>query len=112
MSFDDIGYLEGFPDFVDNEAPLCSQTDPDIFFPVDHLDGIMTRGEYYSNEREAKEICSSCPYKFDCLSFALDRSDLQGIWGGTTLRDRTSIRRGRGVKLQKSLGLSPTKRVS
>lgn len=112
MNFDGIGYLEGFPDFIDDEAPLCGQTDPDMFFPVDHLDGIISKFEYYSNERQAKEVCSKCPYKLQCLSFALDRSDVQGIWGGTTTRERAAIRRGRGVKLQKSLGLTPVKRPS
>lgn len=93
MDFDSIGYLEGFPNFIDNGDPLCSQTDPDIFFPVDHSDAIISKFEYYSNEREAKAICAECPYKMECAGFALERLDLQGIWGGTTQMDRRRMMR-------------------
>lgn len=42
--------------------------------------------------REAKHICASCPVKKECLGFAM-RNDDQGIWAGTSTRERERIRR-------------------
>ena len=110
MNLDDIGYLKDFPSFVQDGTPLCAETDPELFFPVEPFDGARKVVEYYSSEPEAKAICGKCPYQLDCFSYALKSTDLQGIWGGTTAKDRAAIRRGRGAKLQRSLGLTPTKR--
>jgi WhiB family redox-sensing transcriptional regulator len=56
---------------------LCAQTDPDAFFP-----------EKGGNSRPAKQICSGCPVKPDCLSWALMHQERFGIWGGTSERER------------------------
>ena len=89
MSFDGVGYLQDFPEFLEKGAPPCAQVDPDLFFPVDPAEGgSATNGEYYANEQGAKKICDACPYKLACLSFALERPDSQGIWGGATQMDR------------------------
>ena len=110
MNLDDIGYLKDFPSFVQGGTPLCAETDPDMFFPVEAFEGALKVKEFYSNELEAKKVCGSCPYQLECFSYALKSTDLQGIWGGTTAKDRAAIRRGRGARLQRSLGLTPTKR--
>jgi WhiB family redox-sensing transcriptional regulator len=44
----------------------------------------------YDHEKEAKAICAECPYKIRCLEYALKNHE-QGIWGGTTERDRRRI---------------------
>jgi WhiB family redox-sensing transcriptional regulator len=93
-------------------VPLCSKIDPDFFFPVDDpLDdtGDSSKLKIYSDEHLAKAICDGCPLKLPCALYALQTGP-QGIWGGTTESERLAIRRGRAVKLQKSLGLAPTKR--
>jgi WhiB family redox-sensing transcriptional regulator len=110
MSLDSIGYLKNFPSFVQEGTPPCAEIDPDLFFPVEPFEGAMQVKEYYYAEAEAKKVCSECPYKIACFSYAMENADLQGIWGGTTSKDRAAIRRGRGIKMQKSLGLTPTKR--
>lgn len=49
---------------------------------------------------QAKQICDTCPVKQQCLDYALDlqtHGDLQGIFGGTTTRER---RRMLGTKPQ------------
>ncbi|MVO87899.1 WhiB family transcriptional regulator [Streptomyces sp. p1417] len=61
---------------------LCAQTDPDLFHPA--VDKPV---------REAKRICAACPVRDDCLAYALARPDIQGIWGGTTARDRGRLRK-------------------
>jgi WhiB family redox-sensing transcriptional regulator len=107
---DDIGYLKDFPSFVQDGTPPCAESDPEIFFSVEPFDGSKRVVETYSYEAEAKAICAECPYRVACFSYALRLTELQGIWGGTTAKDRVNIRRGRGAKLQRSLGITPTKR--
>jgi hypothetical protein len=69
--------------------PVCSEIDPELFFPQD-VEGNINASYY--NERGAKEVCSSCVYKVDCLIFAFKNNE-QGIWGGTTDGQRKQIRR-------------------
>jgi hypothetical protein len=63
---------------------ICSQTDPEIFFP-----------EKGGSTREAKHICSRCPVRAECLEYALLHQERFGIWGGLSERERRSIIRGR-----------------
>ena len=61
---------------------LCSQTDPEVFFP-----------EKGGSTRSAKEVCNSCEVKPQCLKYALDNDERFGIWGGTSERDRRKLRK-------------------
>ena len=93
-------------------VPPCSTVDPDSFFPVDDFSEKPTnssRAKTYENERAVKAICGECPLRIPCAVYAI-QTNPQGIWGGTTESERTAIRRGRGVKIQKALGLVPTRR--
>jgi WhiB family redox-sensing transcriptional regulator len=36
----------------------------------------------------ALEVCGRCPVSWECLSFALDRDDRHGIWGGVLPEER------------------------
>lgn len=77
----------------DKGAPACSEAYPDAFFPVDTEDEngkIISRT--YPMEAEAKSTCISCVYRIDCLLVAMKSNDM-GIWGGTTERERKSIKR-------------------
>jgi WhiB family redox-sensing transcriptional regulator len=67
------------PDWQENA--LCSQTDPEAFFP--------DKGE---STREAKAICSRCDVRQECLEYALGRSERYGIWGGTSERERRKLK--------------------
>lgn len=40
----------------------------------------------------AKTICATCPVQGECLSFALDRPHIVGVWGGTDDVERRRIR--------------------
>lgn len=40
----------------------------------------------------AKRICAKCPVRAKCLSFALQNSNEEGIWGGTTEEERDVMR--------------------
>lgn len=60
------------------QRALCTQADPDSFFPE--------KGE----PSEAKRVCIACPVRVDCLDYALANGEQFGIWGGLT---ETELRR-------------------
>lgn len=93
MNFSEIGYLENFPEFDDKGSPLCSKVDPEMFFPLDPVEGSSNYREQYISEQEAKSLCGTCPYKFECLAYAMKIPEIQGIWGGTTQGERRSLKR-------------------
>ncbi len=66
-----------------NEEALCREVGGHIFFPA--------HGDYVT-ARLAKSICASCPIKIDCLREALADPNLDGIWGGTSRRERNRLR--------------------
>lgn len=61
----------------------CQDFDPSIFFP--------STGEGYK-VRVAKQICGGCSVRGACLNYALQNPDEQGVWGGTTVKERLNIR--------------------
>lgn len=69
---------------------LCSQTDPEIFFPE--------RGQ--PTTAVAKAICEECPVKEPCLKFAM-LNDESGIWGGLTKSERKRLAQNRPVQRHK-----------
>lgn len=42
---------------------------------------------------KAKAICAVCPVIDDCLQYALETNQRSGIWGGTSEKERKSLRR-------------------
>jgi WhiB family transcriptional regulator, redox-sensing transcriptional regulator len=64
----------------------CTGIDSDIFYPV---------SEDEADAAEAKAICAICPVQLACLEHALDLREREGIWGGTTERERRRILRQR-----------------
>lgn len=66
------------------ESARCVDMDPDDFHP--------SRGED-AKATAAKAICDACPVRVDCLEYAIERPDLEGIWGGVNARGRREIRR-------------------
>lgn len=112
-SASNFGFIPRFL-FDAKAPPPCSRENPDIFFTKDFFDepdSFKTTDSFYENESAAKEVCSKCPLKFDCFLFAFE-SNQRGIWGGTTEKERTNIKRGRAVKVRRSLGLPPATRKS
>ena len=64
------------------ERALCSQTDPEAFFP-----------EKGGSTRDAKRICRRCEVKAECLDYALNHDERHGIWGGLSERERRKLKR-------------------
>jgi WhiB family transcriptional regulator, redox-sensing transcriptional regulator len=67
------------------ERALCSQTDPEAFFP-----------EKGGSTREAKRICTGCEVRAECLEYALEHDERFGIWGGLSERERRRLKRRAG----------------
>lgn len=81
----DLKSIEGLalePEKWEDKA-LCSQTDPEAFFP-----------EKGGSTREAKRICLGCEVVNQCLNYALDHEERFGIWGGKSERERRQLKRG------------------
>lgn len=45
----------------------------------------------------AKKVCATCPVRVECLEWALAHEN-HGVWGGTSERERRTIRRRRGYR--------------
>lgn len=60
----------------------CRGLDTAIFYP-----------ELFTREtcKEAKEICQECPAKVECLQWALDNEESDGIYGGYSPKERHKL---------------------
>lgn len=71
--------------FVESEqTPPCDGY-TDVFY-ADGVDWVVRQ-----NEREAKIICSLCPFKRECLDYALAAKEPFGVWGGLTVSERNTL---------------------
>lgn len=75
------------PKWHEDAACTDDTVDPDWFFPSVGHDG-----------SKAREVCSGCEVRDQCLTVALHQP-LAGIWGGTTEPDRVRMRREQGIEL-------------
>ena len=66
-------------------SALCAQVDPTLWFP-----------EKGQSSTAAKAICHRCDIEAACLTIALADPEIEGIWGGTSQRER-QVLRGSGV---------------
>jgi WhiB family redox-sensing transcriptional regulator len=64
----------------------CKGMDPALFFV----------GHGADSYDEARAICAECAVSEACLAYALADSELHGMWGGTTPRERRAMRRAGG----------------
>ena len=64
------------------ERGLCSQTDPEAFFP-----------ELGRSAQEAQRICGRCEVKAECLEYALSHDERFGVWGGLSEEQRRKLKR-------------------
>ncbi len=65
-------------------AGSCRQVPPETMFPTDSAGVIVARG-----------VCADCPVRSNCLDYALANRIKEGVWGGTSSRQRTRINRSR-----------------
>ena len=62
----------------------------DAFYP-----GLDRRGRISPIQaRRAKAICAGCDVRAECLQWALDHEERDGVWGGLTPGERNALQRG------------------
>ena len=59
----------------------CRGEDPALFFPA--------RG---ASTSMAKAVCAGCPVRVQCLDYAAVHPTAEGVWGGTSHRQRKRLR--------------------
>lgn len=64
---------------------LCYKSSPTIFFPPVDFEPSKQRRK---RETKAKTICNVCPVCDDCLEYALQFDQLEGVWGGLNFKER------------------------
>jgi WhiB family transcriptional regulator, redox-sensing transcriptional regulator len=45
------------------------------------------------SSKAARVICARCPVRAECLAYAIEKREAFGIWGGTSERERRSLRK-------------------
>jgi WhiB family redox-sensing transcriptional regulator len=88
-------------DFLENGDAPCAETYPDMFFPDEPREGVITVRATYEYENSAKKVCAECPYRAECLILAMKNPELVGIWGGLTELERSKLSKGlRGPEIR------------
>jgi WhiB family redox-sensing transcriptional regulator len=67
-----------------DEAACLDVTDEVSFF---------TDPEDLIGVSRAKAVCATCPVASECLTWAIETNQTEGIWGGHTPKERRAIRR-------------------
>ena len=70
---------------------LCRDEDPELFFPIGSTGPAATQVD------QAKIVCQRCAVVEDCLTWALETAQENGVWGGTSEDERRALRR-RGAR--------------
>lgn len=68
-------------------SAVCREEDPELFFPVGNNGPALLQIE------EAKEVCRRCPVMEQCLRWALETGQQDGVWGGMSEDERRSMKR-------------------
>lgn len=63
----------------------CLDADPEWFFPIG------TTGPALAQIERAKAVCVGCPVRAECLGWALDTNQANGVWGGTDEDERRAL---------------------
>ena len=65
--------------------------DPELFFPIGETGPALTQ------IKAAKAVCRRCPVIEECLRWALETGQDDGVWGGMSETERRKLKR-RGIK--------------
>lgn len=71
------------PEFWREGAACTRDVDVDFFPAPDNTRAVA----------RAKAMCAGCPVQEDCLIFAIETNQPDGIWGGYTAKERARMRR-------------------
>lgn len=88
------------PDLITDwrELAACRDHPNDLFFPAGETGPAAVQIE------KAKGICGTCEVSDECLLFALESNQRDGIWGGLTADERRRLRRRWLAERRRSAG--------
>lgn len=66
------------------DSAMCREAPEIDFFPSPEDAPAIAR---------AKEVCAVCPVAAECLDYALETRQADGVWGGHTTKERAKLRR-------------------
>jgi WhiB family redox-sensing transcriptional regulator len=66
------------------EGAACASYPAEVFFPPSDVPAAANA---------AKAICEGCPVREECLSFALETAQAEGVWGAMDAGERRRLRR-------------------
>lgn len=75
-------YFDSVEAWFENAA--CASHGAEVFFPPSDVPGAS---------QKAKTICAGCPVQEECLDFALETAQSEGVWGGMDAGERRRLRR-------------------
>lgn len=67
------------------ELAACAGREDDLFFPANEAEKTFVNA--------AKAVCAGCPVQAECLAYAIETGQTEGIWGGMTSTERRTERR-------------------
>lgn len=65
----------------------CRDYDPEFFFPVG------STGPALDQIEQAKAVCRRCDVAAQCLKWAMDTNQQDGVWGGKSEDERRTLQR-------------------
>jgi WhiB family redox-sensing transcriptional regulator len=77
------------------QRAACRTEDPDIFFPVSYTESIQSVARRLAR---ARGICGRCPVIDECLDYAITTDQPEGIWAGTTPKQRRELQHGQHLE--------------
>jgi hypothetical protein len=84
---------------------VCVKLDPEVFFPeLPEKPTAQDKVDFKLAVFSAKQKCGVCLFVDPCLEYAL-QNDVWGVWGATTERERSAIRRERKIPTPRSMTL-------
>ena len=82
---------EAFPgDYEDDhwqQRAACKDEDPELFFPLGNTGPALLQIE------EARAVCRRCEVVDQCLQWALEQKDVDGVWGAMSEDERRALKR-------------------
>lgn len=69
--------LASRPSFMDAGLGACAGMDVELFY-----------SDTVRDIQHAEAICGGCPFRVECLEWAVNSRELWGVWGMTTLAER------------------------
>jgi WhiB family redox-sensing transcriptional regulator len=69
------------------DEAACLDEDPELFFPIGNTGPALLQVD------TAKRVCRRCDVVNQCLQWALEKGQNDGVWGGMSENERRALKR-------------------